>query len=114
MRLFIPKLGTKLRLTEQWTFEMYCEDRNQKLWDLFGAVPMASIPWQARRGNHCTVTLQPGDVLTVDRIFIRKGAESYNSVTFKGRIKVGGVFHPVRFWVPLADANNIECEVVYA
>jgi hypothetical protein len=73
---------------------------------------MENIPLVHRRGQATHVILQKGDELTVDRIFIRAGAESYDSVTFKGKVMYCGVYHKVRFWVPLMYANQIECEVI--
>ena len=112
MRLFIPPLGTKLRLIKPWQFALLCEDRNKTLWDLIAYAPMHSITWQHQRSNLCTVTLLPGDELTVDRIFIRKGSKQYDSVTFKGKVFVDGVYHKCRFWVKLADTLNLDVEIV--
>ena len=53
-----------------------------------------------------------GTELKVSRIFIRKGANNYDSVTFTGKYSHFGVKHKVRFWVTLADANNIEFTVM--
>lgn len=52
------------------------------------------------------VTIPKGCILTVDRIYIRKGAKAYDSVSFW----VEGLIpnKKVRFWVSLNDANNIE------
>jgi hypothetical protein len=55
--------------------------------------------------------LSPGDVLSVDRIFIRAGSEQYNSVTFRAEVQHLGVVRKVRFWVRLEDANKLEYEV---
>jgi hypothetical protein len=113
MRLFIPALGTRLRLTKDWQFSLLCEARNKSLWDLAtGRAPMDRIPVVHRRGQSAFIHLHKGDVLTVDRIFIRAGSESYNSVTFKGVVNYQGVNRHVRFWVPLMYANEIECEVI--
>jgi hypothetical protein len=58
------------------------------------------------------MTLDPGTVLKVSRIFIRKGASNYDSVTFTGEVKKFGVLRKVRFWVSLEDANNVDAKVV--
>ena len=112
MKLFIPPLKTQIVLTKQWNFELMCESRNSTLWDLFHSPPpMDVIPSQVRRNNTLSTQLDVGDVLIVDRIYIRNGSEMFNSVTFRGQVKKNGVFHKVRFWVGLADANNIEGEI---
>jgi hypothetical protein len=72
---------------------------------------MENIPLLHRRGQAAAVTLLPGTLLVVDRIFIRKDSSFYNSVTFKGEVEHRGVKHRVRFWVSLHDANNIEYKV---
>jgi hypothetical protein len=108
MRLFIPPLGTRLYLLKPWTFKLHCEERNQALWDLIHPSPMEAIPTRHRHVNQTRVTLLPGDQLVVDRIFIRKGARDYDSVTFIGFIVMHGVKRRVRFWVSLEDANKIE------
>jgi hypothetical protein len=82
------------------------------LWDLKAAVPIDQIRWQHRRGQLCDVTLSADDILTVDRIFIRKGSEHYDSVTFRAEIQHVGVYRKVRFWVKLEDANRIVYEVI--
>jgi len=113
MKLFIPPLGTKLRLTKSWPFSLLCEERNRSLWNLStGRAAMENIPLLHRRGQAQLVCLQPDDELIVDRIFIRDGSKNFDSVTFKGTVKFHGVYHRVRFWVPLMYANSIECEVI--
>ena len=113
MKLFIPPLGTRLRLTEDWSFSLLCEERNKRLWDLVtGRASMDRIPLLHRRGQSAHVHLHKGDVLTVDRIFIREGSSNYDSVTFKGTIMHNVVYHKVRFWVRLMWANEINCEVI--
>ena len=112
MKILIPPLKTKIVLTKQWNFDLMCESRNRTLWNLFHpSPPMAVIPSRVRRENALSIQLDVGDVLIVDRIYIRHGSEMFNSVTFRARVKKNGVFHTVRFWVGFADANNIEGEV---
>ena len=112
MRLFIPPLKTQIVLTKQWNFDLICEPRNRTLWDLFHSPPtLLSIPSQVRRVNSMPTQLDIGDVLIVDRIYLRQGNEMFDSVTFRGQVKKNGVVHKVRFWVRLADTHNIEGEV---
>jgi hypothetical protein len=74
-----------------------------------------------------TVTLPAGTVLAIDRIYIRKGASDFSSITFYAK-ELGEVTIPgsrwswgnpkstkrkaQRFWAKLADCNNIEFEIV--
>jgi len=56
-------------------------------------------------------TLPKGSILTVDRIYIRKGIKEYSSVTFYVRnagLPKTGKQH--RFWVKLADVNTMVVE----
>ena len=57
------------------------------------------------------VFLKAGQVLTVDRIYVRKGASDFSSITFNyiGAPKGSG---RVRFWAKLADVNTIEFDLV--
>lgn len=67
-------------------------------------------------GQSASVTLPEGTVLTVDRYYIRSGANDFDSITFRlpkptGRRKKGDPVPPSgRFWVKLRDANTIEFE----
>lgn len=113
MQMFIPPLGTKIRLLKDWDFKLHCEPRNARLWDLFHYPPsLMSIPIGHRRNNWHYTHLQQGDTLTVDRIYIRHGQTMFNSVTFKGEVLHAGNYHRVRFWASLEDVNNINGEVI--
>jgi hypothetical protein len=67
-------------------------------------------------GQSALVTLPEGTVLTVDRYYIRSGANDFDSITFRlpkpaGKRKKGDPVPPSgRFWVKLRDANTIEFE----
>jgi len=60
-----------------------------------------------QKTNDLPIKLKAGTILEVDRIYIRKGAEDFSSVTFK--IRGNKV---LRFWAKLQDVNNIQCVVV--
>lgn len=119
MKLFIPELGTKIKLTEHWTFKLYAEERNfslfkqKELEDIKKASQKAwqsDFWWKAQLKVHedwaKIHSLEEGTVLVVDRIYIRKGAKNFSSLSFKipGQKK--------RFWVKLNDVNNIECDII--
>jgi hypothetical protein len=113
-KLFIPPLGTKLILTNDIWFKLHCERRNKTLWNLVSAVPYDRIQFQYRRGNSVNCYLPIGTELKVARVYVRKGAERHDSVTFSGYISPTGVgrMHPIRFWMPLADANKLEGDII--
>ena len=177
MRLFVPPLGTQLRLLADWTFPLHNEHRNtcfqalaepstrrvgvnhdlcgysidryETARDQFDMVqandPAAeyrieeevtvrrwSGSWPAERcmvdvpgvrysclqvsyPDVVEVTLPAGDLLTVDRIYIRKGVSGFDSVTFGLKQSSHPALAKVkrrRFWAKLADVNSIEAEVV--
>lgn len=123
MKLFIPELGTKLKLTKSWTFKLYSESRNDSLLVALGKEKVDR--WiRDEDGYHqrnpewmrgTTVSLPRGTELTVDRIYIRRGNKEYSSVTFvikKMPIKGAKFGKCVRFWAKLTDINTINCTVV--
>ena len=124
MKLFIPRLGTRLKLLEDWEFTLYNEGRNFDVWE-----PLTRTPWSTPYTpagyelNDAPAVLEAGTVLSVARIYIRQGQSDFNSVTFNIietsnpaliPIKKGGTFNGQqrRFWVTLDDANTLEVEKV--
>lgn len=68
------------------------------------------------------ITLKKGTILSVDRVYIRKGSSDFSSITFYAK-NIGEIIHDgssiwgqkkpkkvkaFRFWAKLADCNNIE------
>jgi hypothetical protein len=109
-RVVVPDIGYKLHLSQDWTFKLKNEYRN-KLWEFlkqFGNIP---------KGCSSThdVTIMAGSILTVDRVYIRKGGRDYSSVTFylfKGSTVSDGVnSHTtkarMRFFANINDVNQI-------
>jgi len=90
LKFYIPKLGDRIRLTKDWTFDLYHESRNDPL---FFALEINPWPFvedryngkhNFNRNNETTkVTIPAGSILVIDRIYIRKGSEDYDSVTFR-------------------------------
>ena len=106
MNIFIPALGTKLKLNQPWSFTLYDETRNRAFWPQVnhGQGPLPGVNrWQSSTGQTLPVTLPPGTILQVDRIYIRKGNSNFDSVSF--RIPKGGGLSG-RFWAKLDDVNN--------
>jgi hypothetical protein len=146
-RLHIPRLGTEIMLAEDWTFPLFDEHRNEGLREAAGITRVFNLLpdfWQARREERINtvsrtkwrmadgtlpeetyhyhqmchpITIPALTALTIDRIFIRKGAADFDSVTFwlkvqKGRptVTINGrtLKKSVRFWAKLDDVNRIE------
>jgi len=121
MRLYIPNLGDELKLTADWIFDLYNEVRNETLMHYIG--DSRDMTYTPRRVQSIPCTIPAGSVLCVGRIYIRKGQEDFNSVTFVWKnnyiaaheykdpwytkpIKIPRKM--VRFWAKLDDVNKIE------
>ena len=102
-QLFIPEIGTEIILTEDWTFDLYDETRNEaavvyyELWDILGQLrkeyyakqnairnvfPFDRAAYNAIQEPCIPVVVPKGTTLKIDRIYIRKGISEYSSVTF--------------------------------
>jgi hypothetical protein len=135
-KLFIPPLGTELTLAEDWTFNLHYEYRNVTLLEHLGVnCDVLRRRYHYSYNKPIKVSIPAGEILTVDRLFIRKGASDFESVTFlwKGKktekkveTRHGTAFpadgegkprnftyeatrpaRAVRFWAKLVDANCI-------
>ena len=118
MKLCIPTNGDRLVLTKAWTFGLHHERRNYDFHKKLGHYPDMldedeygfARRWCGRNELPHIVTLPKGTILTVDRVYIRKGIGEYDSITF--RIKDGkGPHKSARFWAKLEDVNTIYCEI---
>lgn len=134
MRMCIPELGTRLVLSEDWDLVVHDEKRNQTVYDTLAETQgvelsfVGTSTWRSWDGQALALTLPQGTVLTVDRIYIRKGQSDFSSVTFVieetthpflgGRCAKptwdGRDFRRVkrRFWARLEDVNRMEVEDV--
>jgi hypothetical protein len=113
MYIFIPQIGTKLILLQPWSFQLVDEYRNYDMWVKLtnGQGPPRSpsrssplIIKYSSSGQALPVTLSPGTILVVDRIYIRKGQQGFNSVAF--RILKGSPVPFGRFWAKLDEVNQ--------
>lgn len=114
MNLFVPDIGTLLKLEEDWTFILYSEYRNQTLFEIFSE--------NDKTDKNKLVELPKGLVVKVDRIYVRKGLSQYSSITFNipkpktkrekeempENIKFGGC----KFWVKLHECNGVKLSPV--
>lgn len=113
MKLFIPTIGTTIKLTENWSFTLYGEYRNEKFWKEFSG-PNDKTDFWRYRGSMATmnIILPAETILVIDRMYIRKNLKNFDSITF--RLKNCDVLKikNKRFWAKLDDVNKIECEVI--
>lgn len=79
-----------------------------------GSMPTCTDRYMSGDLQH-PLTLPAGALLTIDRIFIRKGAAHFDSVTFwlkakQAPVTINGrlVKKSVRFWAKLDDVNLIQ------
>jgi hypothetical protein len=105
MRFYLPEIGERIQLTQDWTFSLWEESRNN---DFIRSVLPEADPINYPRDDSrrsWPYTLPAGTVLSVARIYIRAGVSSFSSVTFSipGRAKA-------KFWAKLLDVNQIEFE----
>lgn len=129
MKLYIPTLGSDLRLTENWTFWLHAEHRNSKLGVILGFRQESQSNWNYSlwsgthpavaisehqlesghviRGLQYKTSLPKDTVLRVDRIYIRKGSSDFDSVSFRIVECPIKKLCKQRFWVKLEDANQI-------
>lgn len=108
MNLFIPEIGSKLKLTSDWTFILYSEYRNEKMFKAIGK----KFSWGDK--ENYIVTVPKDTIISVDRIYIRKGVSAYSSITFTIP-KVLNKKNPLagtRFWAKLSDVNKIEFDFI--
>jgi hypothetical protein len=115
MKFFIPTIGTKIRLIYKWEFRLFKERRNRTLLQakklIDPELPYYYPLYSETNGYHLT-SLPEGSVLTVDRIYVRKGAPEYDSVSFVLQAKSAGYTGRIRFWVKLKDLDEMEFELV--
>lgn len=102
LQLHIPELKDIIELAEDWTFTLHEERRNSPMWALMEP-GYDRRAWLFRNPRTMEVTLAAGTQLVVDRIYIRAGSASFNSVTFRAKIDKKSI----RFWAKLKDVNKI-------
>lgn len=125
MKLYIPSVGDELKLLADWEPTIQDESRNSTIFEYL------EIPgFDPKRWNNdmppTKILIPAGEILKIDRIYIRKGKDDFDSVTFlwKNRRTNPRIEHyhngqeyrvprqAVRFWAKLNDVNTIEFEPV--
>lgn len=104
-KMYVPTIGSILELTRDWTFKLHYEWRNDKLTTkLFGK----EYNWKKDKQTPEDVTFPKGTRLKVARIYVRQGAEDFDSITFTINQHPTDKKLKARFWCKLNDANKIE------
>jgi hypothetical protein len=117
MRLYVPRVGSHIRLLQDWTFNLYHDYRNQ---EALSAVGKWDDKWYMHREKISpgSMTLPSGTELVVDRVYIRRPTKSgedndFDSLTFliaKGGL--GNFGAGERFFARVDDCNTAEIEIV--
>jgi hypothetical protein len=111
--LNIPSIGTKLELSKDWLFSLHNEHRNDKFWDAYRAINPDTEKrvdtgyYFDRPEQIIDCSLPKGTILTLDRIYVRKGKAGFDSISFTiSKCPIKGI--KGRFWVKLEDANTLQ------
>jgi hypothetical protein len=142
MILCMPTVGQKVRVLDgqSWKFKLYYERRNYGAIEFFIRGPLrpdhlrssfyddfvgGREAWEKTWGlpnrveperKHEAAVIGSGSILTIDRIYIRKGAGEYDSLTLiLNDVKIPGkkgIHARVRFWVRLDDVNQGNLELL--
>jgi hypothetical protein len=81
MRLYIPSVGDTIKLTADWEPTIHSEYRNATLFEYFQIPGFNPSTWNNKLPP-TKVLISAGEVLKIDRIYIRKGKGDFDSVTF--------------------------------
>lgn len=114
MKLFIPAVGYRIKLTQPWTFALYGESRNQTMFEESGLKYEDHVGHWRDKLRSADVTVAADTILEVDRVYVRNaskdksGDDDYDSVTFR---VIDDKKKKRRFWAKLVDVNNIEYEL---
>lgn len=134
MKLCIPTVGDSIILLSDWTVDLFNEARNATLMNFFNDNRFIENEWSNPPIPSTVVqyVIPAGERLKIDRIYIRKNQGDFDSITFLWTGKsipahietVPGINwgpgaqtpdrqykvpkKPVRFWVKLDCANEIE------
>lgn len=111
MNLYIPKVGEKIVLMENWTCNIYAERRNLSVFEALGIKVKTSYTLDDT--NTINLTIPKDTVLIFDRLYIRKGdSGDFDSVTFKIENSPNTDLKNTRFWVKLDEANKIKFDFI--
>ncbi|AKF13279.1 hypothetical protein PHIN3_12 [Sinorhizobium phage phiN3] len=135
MKFLIPDVGFKLKLTEDFTAKVLNEGRNygvimnypssRKLHDdTYDKAAKERTSWDEWKKFQFDITFPKDTVLTVARVYIRKGAKDFSSVTFNisetplkclTLKKQGGTWESYgarQFWLNLDQVHLMEFDVI--
>lgn len=107
MRLFIPVVGTRLRLLESKTVSIKNTGQNQRFFDAL------TNEYSTPPSDTIQLTLPKGAELIVDRVYVRQGdGAEFNSLTFKIDKKPDVGLPKGRFFLPVDVVNSLDVDVL--
>lgn len=118
MNLFIPEIGTLIKIEEDWIFTLYAEYRNRSLFEKIDETNNI----QKRNFKNDIVDLPKGLVVKVNRVYIRQGLSQFSSITFtvpkpksKKDVKEmpqNVIYGGCKFWVKLHECNGLQFSII--
>lgn len=81
MKLYIPSVGDEIKLTAPWEPMIHDESRNSTILEFFQVPGFDPQKWNNNLPP-TKVLIPAGEILKIDRIYIRKGKDDFDSVTF--------------------------------
>lgn len=107
-QLYIPEVNDKIKLTHDLSVQIKDEYRNRKFLENYLEAHPSIKP---EKDKSLKIVIPKGVILTFSRIYVRQGDSSdYNSITFT--TDKSSNFVKGRFFITLAEANNIQYERV--
>lgn len=109
MKLFVPVVGSELKLLNETTVALKNAKQNSRFIDKLTGVA-TPLP-----GKNVNLILPKGTLLTVDRVYVRQGAGAdFNSLTFKVGANPEAGIPKGRFFLSVDVVNTLDVEVVTA
>jgi hypothetical protein len=108
MKVFIPPLGTKMVLTQNWHFNLPDDSQNEPLIRELKAAPAARIRAPAHTNPTWPAMLPAGTELIIRTIDVRQAQNGWEKIAFSVRLRNG---KQTRFFVRGAEANKIDVTV---
>lgn len=91
------------------TLQYNRDDRCYEIYDEIQNIVKSKDPNSVFNVRCC---IKSGAVLNVERVYIRKGASDYSSLTVRILSYEGNKLSNIRFYIPLEYANKMEVEVI--
>lgn len=109
MKLYIPRIGDKIKLIENWNASIHSESRNERVFDALG-IALNKESTGVNKDTIINVIIPKGTVLSFSRIYLRSPASTFDSITFVVVDSPIKKLIKTRFWVKATDASQIEFE----